>query len=1411
MAVIFAAIQTGPGKRILASLGGTLASGNGLTVTVSDIEGFIPANMKVGSVTLADPHGEFARIEDLHLIWNPLALFNATLAVESLQAAKVSLVRKPDLPPAPESEDSGSSASLPLRIALDSFTVKEIDIAEPVAGQAATFGFTASARLMEPARGLSLSFMLDRRDAEGVVKGTIGYVPDTQMLDIDVQAREPEGGLVARLANMDGLPAVEAEIKGSGPIDTWNGTLNFTAGDAARITGAAGVRRETTGHKVTVRINADVQHLLPANVASLFEGVSEITAAALIDDDMRIDFETFIIRAAGFGVSLAGSVDHAAETADLAFNATGGDAVRFATLLPDAAWKNLHLKGTLRGAFAAPTASVTLTAQDFGAAGYGTSSLDVRAGTMPDGKGGLAWKADGNLDGLKGRDAQTTAALGEKGTFSFSGTVPANGAPSLANANVSLVPLDLRFSGRAAADAIEGALQLTRLDLAALSPLAGRPLQGSVTLDANLNPGDAQHIIRARVNGASKDVVTGIPAIDGLLGGNATLAGGVAYGAEGAVAVDKLTLNAIGLSLSMNGRIDRKVADLSTRATLPDLKRVDPRLEGRAEAEATFEGNLTALAAKMRLTVPKGRAMGEALEALTLHLDVRDLTGRPGADARLTGRIGGKPANGTGSFSSATGNSSAPHAFDVAIGSVAAKGNVNVSAEGLLDGKIAFDARDLSDLSALALTELTGTVKADLGFTVKDGKQHIAVNAVASKLRAAGTTLNATRMDVSIVDPAGAPTLNGKMELTGLSADALRVDKATLIANGGDDGATTLKLDTTAQGAVLTASARLNVSAATTAIRLDTFRVTKGRTNLALSAPATFTHESGALVIDRLALVTGGGSATVRGKAGETLDLDVDLRNLPLALAALADPKLDLSGTLSGKAKVSGPAATPNGSYDLTISRISMPDLARSGVGPLDVKAKGALNAGRVGLDIGVSGPSLSGVSVTGSVPMGAGAMDVNVKGSVALGIANAMLATSGARASGHAIIDAKIQGTFAEPRAGGTVRIAGARFDDTVNGVTLDKIEGVITGTDRSVTITSLNARTQNGGSVAVKGNVGLDPASGFPGKMDITLQNAGLVSSELMRLVADGQLALSGNFASRPRVTGRFDVRSLDINIPDKLPGGGDMLNVRHVNAGSEQDDAKRKATKPPAAKNRSKPTDTAFAADLDLAINADNNVFVRGMGVEAEMGGNLTLKGTSVAPVTVGAFEMRRGRFDVLGRRLDFTRGKVAFNGTTDPNLDFIAETKSADVTAKILISGPASQPQISFASTPELPQDEILARLLFNKSAGSLTASQAVTVAQTVAQFSGGGPGMLENVRRSLGVDSLDVGMDEAGTGGQVGVGKRLNDRVYLGVRQGTSPGSSKATIDIDIINNIRIQGATGADGGTETGISAQWDY
>ncbi|MCP6151273.1 hypothetical protein NL425_26355, partial [Klebsiella pneumoniae] len=89
----------------------------------------------------------------------------------------------------------------------------------------------------------------------------------------------------------------------------------------------------------------------------------------------------------------------------------------------------------------------------------------------------------------------------------------------------------------------------------------------------------------------------------------------------------------------------------------------------------------------------------------------------------------------------------------------------------------------------------------------------------------------------------------------------------------------------------------------------------------------------------------------------------------------------------------------------------------------------------------------------------------------------------------------------------GGTIRITNGRFEDAPNGVTIERIEAVFTGTDQTVTISSFRAGTPNGGTIQASGSVALDPAGGFPGRIEVTLTNATLVNSELIRFVTDGR----------------------------------------------------------------------------------------------------------------------------------------------------------------------------------------------------------------------------------------------------------------------------------------------------------------
>src|SRR5690606_5516391 len=105
---------------------------------------------------------------------------------------------------------------------------------------------------------------------------------------------------------------------------------------------------------------------------------------------------------------------------------------------------------------------------------------------------------------------------------------------------------------------------------------------------------------------------------------------------------------------------------------------------------------------------------------------------------------------------------------------------------------------------------------------------------------------------------------------------------------------------------------------------------------------------------------------------------------------------------------------------------------------------------------------------------------------------------------------------------------------------------------------------------------------------------------------------------------------------------------------------------------------------------------------------LGGSIRVEGTTGDPRPIGGFEMRRGRIEVLGQRFDFDRGILTFQGDMDPVLDFAAVTTTADITATVMVTGPARDPEISLSAVPDMPEEEIISRLLFGRSIGSLSA-------------------------------------------------------------------------------------------------------
>jgi translocation and assembly module TamB len=238
---------------------------------------------------------------------------------------------------------------------------------------------------------------------------------------------------------------------------------------------------------------------------------------------------------------------------------------------------------------------------------------------------------------------------------------------------------------------------------------------------------------------------------------------------------------------------------------------------------------------------------------------------------------------------------------------------------------------------------------------------------------------------------------------------------------------------------------------------------------------------------------------------------------------------------------------------------------------------------------------------------------------------------------------------------------------------------------------------------------------------------------------------------------------------------------------------------------------------------------NIFVRGHGLESEWRGRLTITGTSAAPVIAGSLEQIRGSVDLLGKTFTLTRGIITFDGSPklDPVLDIVAEASAADITAQVNISGPASAPKITLSSTPSVPQDEILARVLFNRGVGQITAAEGLQLAAAAGTLAGGGPGVLDRLRGGLGLDWFKLGSGPSGpasttlnprattgsaTGGTaLSAGKYVAPGVSVGVSQGLSPPTSKVTVEIELRPHLTVQGEAGQSGSTGIGLNYNYDY
>jgi translocation and assembly module TamB len=390
-------------------------------------------------------------------------------------------------------------------------------------------------------------------------------------------------------------------------------------------------------------------------------------------------------------------------------------------------------------------------------------------------------------------------------------------------------------------------------------------------------------------------------------------------------------------------------------------------------------------------------------------------------------------------------------------------------------------------------------------------------------------------------------------------------------------------------------------------------------------------------------------------------------------------------------------------------------------------------------------------------------------------------------------------------------LKLANAEFQDYPRGLRITAIaaDGEFKG--KTLEIAQFTGRA-GGGTITGKGTIDL-LGSGLPVNLTITARNAEPISGDSFHANLDADVTVTGSATSRLVIAGKVTVRRGESILPNSLPPQVTSINV--VRPGEAT------ALRPSAGESD--------VTALDLAIASSGLFFVRGRGLDAELEGSVHIGGTVSAPLVTGGFEMRRGSFDLGTTTLNFTSGKVSFESTSlkgrlDPALDFVAETMSGGYTARLEISGTVSNPKVQLTSTPTMPQDEILAQLLFQQNVKQLTAVQLAAMGQAAAALGGFGTGLnpLASIRKTLGLDRLSV-VSGANNQSELEAGKYVTRNIYVGAKQGLS-GTPQAEVQVDLTKNLKAkatvatgttatstQGVQQQDAGSSVGLSWQFEY
>lgn len=1339
---------------------------NGLNIRIGKIDGSIYGDAILSDVRFRDPKGEFARAPEIRLDWNPLSYFRRGVAINALTARELNVARMPAFRVVP---DSGDPLLPDLDINIERLQVDRIVFAKAITGEEQVASLSGKVQIADR-RAIVDATAGSLRGDRIVLK--LDAVPENNRFDVDVKLDAPANGLFAGLVGSE--TPMKANLNGRGTWRKWDGALTaqMASEEIANLTLTA--REGTFGIKGTAA---------PAKLMA--DGLLMRALSPVANLDVAATFEERVANIKGTVRSAAIELD-AEGQADLGEGSFDDLVLNFRILRPgiigsNVSGTNIRGRALLNGAFVGPTVAYSATA----------NRLAFDATTFEDVT--LTGEAEGREDRFVipvNAKARRVTGINEIAGGLLT-NVRLNGDIAIADGRLLSDNLKIRSDRINATALLVGDIDKGFYTTALNGKVDGFQVNSvglfnvvtDVDLETTLGSGYALvGTVKARSTRLFSE------GFKNFLGGQMFVNAGIRYGTNGILQITRATV------VSPLFRLNSGSGTYATEGG-----RVVFNGRGYSNQYGPVQVGMTGTFARpvYRITATSpgfGVGMSDVVGVVTLS--------RRGYAIAVTGSTDYGPISGDIDVLSGNG----PLTIDILRGDFAGiglTGRIRQAASGPFVGTLTGVGSGFDGTIALS-------AQGKFQRAVVDA---VALNAALSGKQKLAIGRGIINADIILFDSpqiiADVQVENALMNDISIAAGRVKVNY-----RGGSGSAQVLAEGRSAVPFRVAGNADFTP---------QLWRVAAtGRANsinFATDGPVRILPRRSSYDILPSTINVADGTIRFAGSYGQTLTLQSRLDKVDIAVLNPFLPGLGLGGRATGSFDWSQASlsAFPNADARLEISRFVRTNLG-SRSQPVDISLVGRLlpsggNAraiirrrgaavGRLQIDLTPLPPGTgSWTQRLFAAPLSGG---IRYNGPADTLFSLAALADQSL--TGNIGVAADFSGRVQSPQLTGVVRANDLIYENDAYGTRLTqlRVRGIFT--NDQLEVTELSARAGDG-TVTGQGIVNLSAEKGFPLQLNLELDRARVARSELISTTATGQISVSNTPDGSPLISGTLRLPETRFKIIRQ--GAAKVATLTGI---------RRKA---PVGRARVSGDADAIRSlpsnwKLDIRLEAPDELYVSGMGLESEWGANLRVTGTSDAPLISGDMELVRGTLGFAGRSFELESGRISFNGgpASNPSIRVAAASEVDGTTVRVNIRGTGQNPDISFSSTPALPQDEIMARILFGNSIGELSAIQAIQLAGSLNSLRGGAGGLnpLGVLQSATGLDRLRIlGADEkTGRDMAVAFGQYITNDVYVEIVT-DARGYTATQLEISLTPALSVLSQIGSGGTSNVNIRYKKDY